>query len=356
VPTPEGFIDPYGGDVEERSAGCFVYGVIGAVVLLISVAVVLLAGAAGWTEGQRLAAGNATATRSAEIGGQLSLIANDAAAGNLSMLDIRLRYLQTEVPGLPQLGELVMTATALYANSLPTATPTPTPTATLDPSAQVTPTAQVQPTIDPNADVYAALSQRLERAKASISLAQWPEAIDELDIILNTDAQYEVASVRSLMSQALNSYAAQLYRNGDLAEAIIYTDWAEQYGPLRDGLNYERYIATLYLNASAAVGTTDSQTAIRNLREIYNVNPNYMNGQVARLLAQSYAAFGDALLVSAPCDAVFQYNSALSLFNDGSWAAKRNTAQNYCEFGTPTPEGFVPTPFDPAQPPPAGQQ
>jgi tetratricopeptide (TPR) repeat protein len=158
------------------------------------------------------------------------------------------------------------------------------------------------------------------------------------------------------MSQALNSYALQLYRAGDLAEGIIYTDWAEQYGPLRDGLNYERYIATLYLNARAAIGTTDSQTAIRNLREIYNQNPNYMNGEVARMLAQSYAAFGDALLVSAPCDAVFQYNNALSLFNDGTWSAKRNTAQNYCEFGTPTPEGFVPTPFDPAAQPPAGQQ
>lgn len=328
----------------ESGGGCLLFGVVGAGVLLLGLAIVVLAAAAGWTEGQRVATTNATATYSADIANQLNLINNDLAQGNLDMVAVRLQYLATQTPAVPQVAEIALTATAAYASSQPTVTPTPTASPTTDAASLVTPTAETLPTIDPNAEQSAALAQRLTRARESVSLAKWDEAITDLDIIISTDENYERALVRNLMAQALNNKARTLYQAGELGEAIYYTDWAEEFGTLADGLNYERYIANLYLSAKAAVGTSNAQSALGSLREIYNVNPYYMNGEVGRLLAQSYASYGDALLVSAPCEAVSQYNAALNLVNDGNWAAKRNTAQNYCDFGTPTPEGFVPTP------------
>lgn len=350
APVPPPYDDDTDTTPPQDSAGCLMFGVIGAGIVLLGLAIVLLAAAAGWTEGQRTAMANAAATNTADLNRQLDLFNNDLAQGNLDMANIRLQYLATQTPGIPQVAALAQTATAAFINSQPTATPTPTPTATDDPASQITPTSEILPTIDPNAEQSAALAQRLERAKEAVSLATWPEAIEELDIIISTDPNFERATVRNLMSQALNSQARRLYQTGSLGEAIFYTDWAEEFGVLAEGLNYERYIANLYLTAKAAIGTTNTQTALTNLREIYNINPNYMNGEVGRLLAQSYAGYGDALLMSAPCDAVGQYNAALNLFNDSTWLAKRNTAQNYCEFGTPTPEGFVATPEGQAPP------
>lgn len=328
---------------QEGGVGCFLWGAIIGFTVLIALAIVILAGTAGWTEGQRIAANNATATQSAEINTQVQLVINEFAQGNLEMANIRLQFLATKAPGMAQVGELAATGTALFLTSQPTTTPTPTVTPTPEPATS-TPQAVTLPTVDPLADQRQALGQRLDRARNFVALAQWPEAINELDIIINTDEQYEVATVRNLMSRALNAYARLLYQRGDLAEAIFHTDWAEDYGPLADGLNFERYIANLYLTATAAIGSTDVQTALTNLQEIYRLSPNYRDGEVRRLLGAQYAAFADALLVSQPCSAVAQYNNALNLNNDPAVVARRNTAQNWCDFGTPTPEGFIATP------------
>ncbi len=329
--------------LSEGGGGCLLLGAVGTGIILLGLVIVVLAAAAGWTEGQRVASANATATYSADIANQLTLINNDLAQGNLDMAAIRLQYLANQTPAVAQVAEIALTATAAYVNSQPTITPTPTVTPTAAPSSLIPPTKGILPTIDPNAEQSAALAQRLARAQESISLAKWDKAIEDLDIIISTDENFERTRVRNLMAQALNSKARALYQAGELGEAIYYTDWAEEYGTLADGLSYERYIANLYLSAKAAIGTSNASSVLNSLREIYNANPYYMNGEVGRLLAQSYVSYGDALLMSAPCEAVNQYNAALNLANDGNWLAKRNTAQNYCDFGTPTPEGFVPT-------------
>jgi tetratricopeptide (TPR) repeat protein len=186
------------------------------------------------------------------------------------------------------------------------------------------PTAEATPTLSDPYD----LGGRLQRAQSAVSLAQWSDAIDDLDVILSIDPNYETATVRSLMSRALNAQALALYRSGELGEAIFLTDRAEEFGDIGE-LSFERYVAQLYLTAKSRVGTSDYIGAINALNEVRNIAPNYQNGEI--------------------CAAVQQYTNALQLFGDGLVSNKRATAQNYCEFGTPTPEGFVPTP-DPANP------
>ncbi len=323
--------------------GCLVYTVVGVGILLMSTAVVLLAAAAGWTEGQRVAQGNAAATQNAEVQVQLALIESDIAQGNPGWLASRIDYLATL--DVPEAASAMATGTAVFLTQQPTATLTPTATTTATASPQATLIPSLTPTINPNAAAEEQLAQRLETAREHVALAQWSEAINELDIIISTDEQFQRSTVRALMSRALNAYARQLYTSGDLAEAVTHTDWAEDLGPLDEGLSVEREVANSLLSARALVGTSNYALTIDYLLTADSLaSPAYMNGEIRTLLRTEYAAYGDALLMTQPCDAVFQYTNALNINFDGSISSKRDTAQDYCDNGTPTPEGFVPTP------------
>lgn len=340
--------DPYQSDEDDLRAGpgCMIYGFVGAVILLVSIAIVLLAAAAGWTTGQRVARTNATATQDAEIQTQLNRIQEDIANGDTFWLGSRINYLETL--GAPQAAEFALTATTVYLTQQPTSTATPTQTIEVSATptaAEATATEVVDvPTVDPNADLNAQLAGRLETARTYIAVSRWKDAIDELDIVVSLDDQYETATVRTLMSQALNAYAKTLYASGELAEAIIYTDWAEEYGPLAEGLSVEREVANNFLSGKALVGTGNYVLTLDYLKAAQAMaSPFYMNGEIQQLLAKEYTAYGDALLMSQPCFAVSQYTNALAISPGGTAAGKRPIAQDYCDNGTPTPEGFVPT-------------
>lgn len=339
---------------EPGGPGCFLWGFIGFIVLALALAIVGLSATAGWTAGQRVAQANATATYQADIAVQLGQLASDAALGNRAMYDIRLRFLATQTPGIPEVPALAATGTALAVAAEPTATPSPTITPPASPAPQPS-VAPDLPTSTPQPDDPYNLAGRLEEARRAVSAAEWEQAIDELDIIVRVDPNYGGSAAQALMREALNRQAQRLYQTGDpanLAEANRLTTRAEQEFPplLIEGLSFERTVATYYLNALSSIGTSDYTTAIRNLQEVMNLaSPSYLNGDPSRQLARAYGQYGDALLLSQPCAAVAQYDGALRYANDPTISGKRAVAQNYCDFGTPTPEGFVPT-VDPANP------
>lgn len=357
VRLPTGDVAPYEGPLldpddelledEGRGVGCGMSVLLLGIIGLFALVIVGLSATAGWTSGQRLASTNATATSVTDLQHQVDLVSADIAAENFERADIRLRYLATQAPGLPSLPQLMQTGTALYLTRQPTATATPTETPTetaTSPGPTAEPTVEATPTLSDPYD----LGGRLQRAQSAVSLAQWNDAIDDLDVILSIDPNYETATVRGLMSRALNAQALALYRTGELGEAIFLTDRAEEFGDIGE-LSFERYVAQLYLTAKSRVGTSDYIGAINALNEVRNIAPNYQNGEIQQLLFQNYINYADALMFGSPCAAVQQYTNALQLFSDGLVSNKRATAQNYCEFGTPTPEGFVPT-VDPANP------
>ncbi|MBK8134544.1 MAG: hypothetical protein IPK52_01700 [Chloroflexi bacterium] len=342
-------LDPDGDEYLEspRGVGCGMTIVLLGIVGVFALVIVGLSATAGWTAGQRTATTNSEATSSAELQHQIDLISADLSEGNYELADIRLRYLATQAPQLVALPQLMSTGTALFLTRQPTATLTPTET----PTATAT---VVGPTLTPTIESTATLSDpfdlagRLQRAQSSVALAQWQVAIDDLDVILGIDPNYEALQVRNLMSRALNAQALNLYRTGELGEAIFLTDRAEEFGPLAEGLEFERYVAQLYLTAKSRVGTNDYIGAINALNEVLTLAPNYQGGAIQQLLFNNYVLYADALMFGSPCSAAQQYTNALRLFSDGTVSGKRVTAQNYCDFGTPTPVGFVPT--DPANP------
>lgn len=338
--TPPHGIPPVDPDEEEVGGGpgCALWGVVGGIGLVMAVGIVVLAGAAGWTSGQREAQSLATATQQAEIQNQINRIPEDVANGNTVLLSARLQFLATQTPGVPDLEAYMATATTVYLNNQPTATPQPSATPEAAATAQPTETPVFEPQAADTGSGYD-LAGMLEQARTSVNLGQYEDAVDLLQVIEAVDSTYESATVRGLMLEALTTQALRLFRGGgNLAEAILLTDEAEKYGlPTDSDLRYERYVAALYLTAKSKIGT-DFGAAIQALSEAYSVAPNYRDGELRSLLFGQYVAYGDAWVAEGnPCSAVPQYQNALNIINDGGVAAKRDNADTACQQGTPVP-------------------
>jgi tetratricopeptide (TPR) repeat protein len=244
--------------------------------------------------------------------------------------------------------ELMQTATAVYSNTLPTATPpaSMTPEATQEQTAESTAPA-FEPTIASDDNGYD-LAALLDQAQTALRLGQYTEAVDLLQVVEAIDPNYERATVRGYMLEALSTQALRIFRSeGNLAEGILLTDEAEQYGLSAESeLRFESYVAALYLNAKSKIGT-GYPAAIQALTEAYQVAPEYRNGELRSLLFGQYVAYGDAWAIEGNhCAAVGQYQNALNMLNDGGVSAKRNSSQTLCEQGTPVPlpgsEGVAP--------------
>lgn len=337
--------------------GCLVWGLIGLMVIGFAGLIIALAGFAGWTSGQRIAQGNATATTNAVISDQCNRLPGDLNSKNQALVKARLDFLLTLTPAVPCVLDFAQTATAI---SLPTTTPTPMPAATEPAVAEATETATSIPLV-PSGSATPDLTALLQQAQSSVSTTDWDTAINTLDAIMGYDESFQTSTVRALMFEALTKKALTLYRGGDtsrLAEANQLTDRASQFGNIETSdANYESIIASLYLDATNAMGI-DYNLAIRKLTALYSQAPSYRD--VFQLLVSQYIGYGDTLAGGGqPCSAVAQYDSALSLRNDGSVSAKRDAAQTACTTqatqgvsGTPPPGGIAPVGVAPVGAPP----
>lgn len=337
-------VEPPYDEPVNRGPGCFLWGFIGAFILGISGLIIALSGFAGWSAGTRIAQTNATATQNAAINEQISRIPADVDSRNQVLLQARIEYLATLTPGVPGLGDIMQTATAVYFSNLPTITPTPQPSPTTEPLV-IPPTSEPQIAVTPGQTLD--LNALLNEAQTAVSLSDWDTAIDTLDVILAADSTFESGTVRNLMLQALNAKALNLFRAGavgDLAEAMRLTDRAREFGDVGE-LDYESYIAGLYLDALNTVGI-DYSTAIRSLQQVYNAVPTYRD--VQQLLFQQYVGYGDAWAAQGEyCPAAAQYQSALNLVNDPGISGKLSTAQGICAQATPV-GGPTPLPGTPS--------
>ena len=327
-------IDPFEEPTGGGGPGCLVWGLIGVGGLIFAVFIVLLAGYAGWTSGQREANGNATATRGADINEQIGRIPGDLSNGNLQLADIRLRYLMTITPGVVGLPELVGTATQVYIDRQPTVTPTATAT-----------TEAVEATTEaPEIEITAAggqydLAALLQDAQTAVNTGQYEEAWELLDVIMAVDESYESQKVRELLTVALNGQARALFNSSSPARGIIWATRAEDLGVIQGEIDFELRAALLWQNAQAAVGLNPSQ-AIPAIQRVLDLGQGRYYEQALTTMYEAYVAYGDAL-VNDPnagyCPAVPQYESALRVQSGGPAVAKRDNARTMCAQATPTP-------------------
>ncbi len=316
--------------------GCATWGCIGLIGLALSVAIVFLAAAAGWTSGRREADVHATATQGAAISEQLNRIPNDIASGNLLLADTRLRFLATLTPGVPGVSELAATATAMYLTRLPTATPTVTPTPE---PLEVTEEAD-DLVITPAGDSYD-LAALLDEAQRAVNTGQFADAYEVLDVIIAVDPNYERAAVRDLMTQALNGQARAMFSANNPAQGIVWATRAEALGVLQGDMSYELFAAVQWQNAQAALSVSFPR-AIEALWEIINMGEGGRYYQDARqLLFEQYWKYGDALANDPNagfCPAVQQYANALEILSSTEVSQKRSNAASMCAQATPTPD------------------
>ncbi|NDJ60098.1 MAG: hypothetical protein GYB67_03185 [Chloroflexi bacterium] len=337
--------------------GCLMIGLFGGASVLLAVIIVALAGAAGWTAGQREANRYATATRSASISEQLTRIPADVANRNPELLRLRLEFLVTLTPGVAGVSGVVSTATALRMELQPPPSATPSLTArpaaaTATPTvALIVPSTGLPSTGLPSTGLPATrlpaaagfdLDALLAEAQAAITAGEWDEAVTTLDAIIGLDDTFQRETVRGLMSEALNTYALRLYQEGQPARANTLVDRAREFGPLDEGLAFEQYAATLYLNATAAFGA-DPNRAIRALNELIGLGEGRYYQEARQMLYDQYVAYGDAFVAEGRhCQAVPQYRNALGVLASGPANGKLSTAQTLCANATPT--GVAPPP------------
>jgi hypothetical protein len=334
---------PYAHDEGDESSGpgCFIWGVMLVFTLLFGVFVVLLAALGGWTEGLRTAQGHATATRGADIAIQCERIGADIANGSMGLVQARMENIMPVTPAVECVAAYMPSATALYMESLPTNTPTATntPPPTLTPTATHTPAAQIRasqpPPIAAATESQYDLTGLLAEARGLIQADDNLAAIDTLEAIQAIDANFQKSAVDSLLFQALTSEARDLFLRGEnRAEAILLTERAKEYGDVGE-LQFEAYIAQLYLDAQVFRGINYNET-IRLLSEITRLAPNYFDVQTQ--LFNERVAYGDALVAGFEhCRALEQYNVALQLRQAPNVAAKRDQATINCPSTNPQP-------------------
>ena len=291
-----------------------------------ALSIVLLAGAAGWTGGQRLAEQTASAQQRDFVNENCALFAEDVLESRPVFLQRRYELLASLTPVPPCLAKIPATATALSqrlaATATPPASPTPTaapPTASLTSTPQTTPTPETTPI--PTHD-NTTLANQLAAARTAISEQDWPAAIEMLEAIRSADPAFAHSTVSALLLHALRFHAAYLFSAGELAQAILLVNRAEDFGLVADdSLRFSRIIATYYLDATRWQGI-DVQRAIRNLESLIAVAPYYAptGKPTARaLLADQRVAYGDILMASEDaCGAVGQFEAAQLLGAENS--------------------------------------
>lgn len=386
---------------ELPAPGCMLWAVIGLFGLLIMLMIVILAGAAGWTEGKHeadrtfaeatragidiqltripaeleannlelvgsrlyaleqvapdnpavqgiratvtaMAHANATATLGAAVNPVIAAIPDDVANGNVAALQNRLAYLERVIPGAPVVAEIAATIEAVSAIV------EMTPEATAEATAEAITAFETDGGFD--------LAELYRQAETAFAQARYEDAYDLLDAIIRIDENYEPANVEGLLRQTLRSWASSLYATtdqGKLTEAIRVTNLLEETGADLGDLDYERFAAGFYLDAARAIDLGNHTLAIQRLNELRSYQTEYKGINVNRLLFNEIVALGDAWRAESNfCQAAVEYNRALTLFNDTAARNQAEAAQQLCDTGatqtaaapaegiaTATPEG-----------------
>ena len=304
---------------ERRGFTCLIWLIILTIGLLSSSLVVIGAAYVGWSSGLATAQAEDAATVEAAVRRQCELIPRNLEEGNFDLAARRLRDLQLQTPAPACLHALLPLATALA----PTATadrqtnqraPTDLPTRSA-PVAEATSTATAAPAVrDAGVGIAYDLDALLAEAQNEFSAGDYAAAIDTLDAIISIDENYQSDLVRRLFLGALTSQAQALYRSGRLSEAIVLTGRAETLGDI-ESLQYERFIALLYLDAQRLKVTNPAEAVRLFNRIIYEQGlSNYMNGDVIAEMQEALRNYGDAFSFQGePCRARTQYEAALNL-------------------------------------------
>ena len=211
---------------------------------------------------------------------------------------------------------------------------TPTPTPTITPTPEPVPTATPPPTPDP-------LAPTLAQAQEAVELGNWSEALELLNEIKATDAEYEQALVKSLYCDAAVSRGMEILTDlspkADEREfvSVALADFEAGAGecPRRTDLSDQVDRASAYLEA---LGTSknDFDTLIQILTPIVAADPDYAGQNAKSLLYDIHLSRGNSRRDAGEfVGALSDYEAALALKVDDPSEAQTRRAELLLSFG-----------------------
>ncbi|GAB5494191.1 MAG: hypothetical protein Phog2KO_44060 [Phototrophicaceae bacterium] len=327
--------------------GCLAWGIMGVFGIFMALAIVVTAIFSGFNQGLDIARVTSAAATSQNSARQCDVMPSDIAEGRFAVLEARFEALTIDGVLADCAEVFVQQATIVYEQSLITLTQPATATimateipATIAPT-QASETNTEVPVVQATSDSPYDLDALLQEARDFIAVGNFEEAIITLDAIRAIDPNYDSQTVNGLLYNSLSQRALNLFRSegGSLAEAILLTNRAEQFGNIQTNeLSFERSVAELYLDAQANLGVNYT-LAIQYLNGVISLSPNYPRGtgQAAASLREQYEAYGDALLLGGDaCLAASQFANALaSSPNNVALQTKVTNANQQCSLGVP---------------------
>ncbi|MCY3934962.1 MAG: hypothetical protein OXG09_03070 [Chloroflexi bacterium] len=304
----------------------------------------MLAGAAGWTGGQRLAEQTARVQNEHFIQENCALFAEDVQEQRAVFLQRRYELLASSTPAAPCLAGIPATATQLAQQLSLSAETTLTPVAipVASSSTPAPPTFTASPAPISTHDLQS-LAEQLEVARQAIRAQDYPTAIEYLETIQSADPSFDPSTVNALLLYALRMRATYLFAAGELAPAILLVNRAEEIGlPAEDPLRFSRLVATYYLDARRWM-EIDATRAIQDLEYVRSLAPNYAPTglpSAQSLLAESHRIYAEVLLANQdPCAATTQFERAIQHGAAGDGIISRlHTARENCNPSEATAE------------------
>ncbi len=218
---------------------------------------------------------------------------------------------------------------------------TPTPTLTPTPAPTSTPT-----TATPAED---SLAVELDKAQEAIILGQWSAAIDILDEIRSTDADYEAARIASLycdgyVGRGLESLAT--INSTAQEEEIVGTALADfeagtKECPRRIDLQDQAERAKAYLEA-INTPKNDFDKLVQLLTPIVAADPDYSGGNAKKRLYTAYLERGNSRYEESDIvGALSDYEAALALNVDDPSKAQTRRAELLLSLSQPASQPVV---------------
>jgi tetratricopeptide (TPR) repeat protein len=259
-------------------------------------AIVGLAGLAGYRDGVNDSATRAAQTRVAVLSTQRSAITADLQVGNWEILLARCQYVATLVPADSAAAACIQTATGALNAPTGTTPPTAVPTSTPTPPSNAVKTGS--PAVPPpTTDARAQLPGLITQAQAQIKIGELDnleKARDLLEAVRTVDPLYEQRQVEPALCGVYERLGTIYDSVGRLSEMVIVinkalnmtcrlnrTDWA-----------FTVNAAQLYLDAKAYLDAGNLKDAVRVYRELMRIAPGYQNTK--DLACQAFKQAGDS--------------------------------------------------------------
>ena len=275
-------------------ARLLIVGVVMVSTLCLCLAMVGLAGFAGYRDGLATNDARITQTLATGIAQQYATGSADLQAGYAELAEARFAWIVETLHAPTQYArdssiQLAVARTIAAYTDTPSPTLTPTQTPTLTPLPTQPATATPNPLQDP-AYFYS-------QAETALRLADYEDAIEWLDALTALDPAYRAEDVRALLIKALTQQG-KIYLRGQnedgedkLARGVYLVYRANDLGEIEDTLLGEAIFVEKYVNARNYVNGGYYAAAIPILEELCSINCewSYHGVSVRNLLEQAQA-------------------------------------------------------------------